>query len=95
MSGAVFQYKRVRVFEGKHGAGDYRIEFNGEAPTHGELLAMLAWVFRAEDRYAQGMGRRLFWLHLKEAIYGNGMPLRDVIENADGPYDWEAEGIFT
>ena len=90
----VYQYKRVRVVKGKHGAGDYRVEFNGQAPTHGEFLAMLAWIFRAEDRYAQGMGRRMFWSLIKEAVYQNGMPLEDAIENADGPYDWESEGVF-
>lgn len=91
----VYQYKRVRVEEGKHGAGDYRVEFAGHAPTHGELLAMVTWIFRAEDRYTRGMGRRMLWSLLKEGVYGNGMPLEDVIENADGPYDWEAEGVFT
>lgn len=80
----VYEYKRVRVLNGKHGAGDYRVEFAGHAPTHGELVAMLAWVFRAEDRYAQGMGRRMLWFLLKEGVYQDGMPLEDAVANADG-----------
>lgn len=90
----MFRYKRVRVSEGKHGTGDYRVEFNGSAPTHGEFLAMLAWVFRAEDRYSRGLGRRMLWMLLKEGIYENGRPLEQVVEDADGPYDWEKEGAF-
>lgn len=90
----VYRYRRVTVTEGKHGPGDYRVAFNGGAPTHGELLAMLAWIFRAEDRYARGLQRRMLWMLLKEGVYKDGMPLEDVLENADGPYDWEREGVF-
>lgn len=84
MSREVFKHKRVRVVTGKHGDGDYRVEFNGVAPTHGEFLAMISWVFRAEDRYTGGHGRRMLWWLLKEGVYGNGMSLEDVIRNAEG-----------
>lgn len=90
VGGLVYRYKRVSVFLGKHGPGDYRVEFGGNAPTHGELLAMLSWVFKAEDRYTRGLGRRMLWMLLKEGVYDNGMPLNEVLENADGGDDVEA-----
>jgi hypothetical protein len=80
----VFSHGRVTVYEGKHGPGDYRVEFNNAAPTHAELLAMMAWVFRAENRYTRGLGRRMLWMLLKEGVYKNGMPLEDVLAKAGG-----------
>ncbi len=45
------RYGRVSIFPGKHGAGDYRIEFNGIPPTHAETIVMLGAKYIAEDRY--------------------------------------------
>ncbi len=79
-----FHYKRVRVEPGKHGRGDYRVTIGDIAPTHGEILAILWWVFVAEDRY-KGLGRRMLWLLIKEAYEQDGMPLEEILHNADGP----------
>lgn len=54
---------RVRALNpGKHGAKDWRVEFNGAAPTHAELVFMLGFLFLAEDRYDGANHRGRFWL---------------------------------
>ncbi len=83
----VHSYKRVRVTPGKHGVGDYRVEFNGAAPTHGELLTMLWFVFKAEDRYARGYGRRMLWWLIKEVYAADAFTLEDLQGQADGRND--------
>lgn len=96
---AIFRYKRVRVFPGKHGAGDFRVEFNNANPTHGEFLAMCHWLFNAEDRYTNGQGRALL-RRLIDVVYYKDFTLEEAIAQADGAseaakiYDWEAERDF-
>jgi hypothetical protein len=56
-------FGRVRVLNpGKHGDRDWRVEFNGAAPTHAELMFMLGFLFLAEDRYDQPGQKARFWL---------------------------------
>lgn len=59
-SSEVFTYKRVRAHPGKHGNDDYRLTIAGVAPTHGELVALLAGVLKAERRYP-AMGPYMLW----------------------------------
>lgn len=82
------QYKRVKVFDGKHGPGDYRVEFNGAAPTHGEMVMMMWWIFRSEDRYlwqdnSRILGRRLLWWFAIRAFWEEDT-IEDLVEQADG-----------
>lgn len=79
----VFRYKRVTVHPGKHGKGDYRISFNGSAPTHSEFVAMLWWVWEAEDRYTKGLGRHMLRMHLDRAFYKD-VDLPTILRDIDG-----------
>ncbi len=45
------QFGRVKVTDGKHGFGDYRVEIGNIAPTLSELVFMIGWVLKAEERY--------------------------------------------
>lgn len=83
VSQPLFRYRRVTVWPGKHGKGDYRVEFNGNAPTHGEILTVLWWVLEAEDRYPK-FGRSMLWWLIKEVYAKNGLILEDILRNADG-----------
>lgn len=57
-------YRRVRATSpGKHGPLDWRVALGGEAPTHGEILALLGMIFIAEDRYPLH-GRAMLWDYL-------------------------------
>lgn len=65
----VFRYKRVIAYEGKHGDGDFRLEIQGIAPTHGELLALLGGILKAESRYAGrngDSGRYRLWTYIDD-----------------------------
>jgi hypothetical protein len=67
MSDPVFRYRRVSAYEGKHGVGDFRLEINGTAPTHGELLVLLAGILKAERRYEtvrSNQGAYLLWEYI-------------------------------
>jgi hypothetical protein len=68
MSDAVFRYKRVTAREGKHGPEDFEISISGISPTHGELLALLAGVLKAERRYngPNQLGPYLLWSFIAE-----------------------------
>lgn len=77
----VDSYGSVRVSPGKHGLGDYRVDLSGVAPTHGELLFMLHWIFEAEDRYPD-FGRRLLW-YLINDVYEKSRPIHEIAETAD------------
>lgn len=66
----VFQYKRVVAENGKHGAGDFRMSISGVAPTHGEMLALLAGILKAERRYEgprNNLGAYLLWTYIDTA----------------------------
>lgn len=81
----IWRYKRVRVYEGKHGDGDFRVEFGGGNPTHGEMLAMLHWILTAEDRYSASWqaGRAMFMRHA-ERVYYQDAPIENIISDVDG-----------
>ncbi len=79
--GPVDSYGRARVYPGKHGLGDYRVEISGVAPTHGELLFILHWIMEAEDRYPD-FGRRLLW-YLINDVYEQRRPIHEIAETSD------------
>ncbi len=61
--GEVFRYKRVLAQDGKHAGEDFKVTIGGIAPTHGELLALLAGILKAERRYCRPgeLGPYLLW----------------------------------
>lgn len=48
---------------GKHGARDWRVTFDGKAPTHSEIVFMVGFLLMAEDRYPK-FGRYQLWYFL-------------------------------
>ena len=86
----IFRYKRVAVEPGKHGENDRRVTFNGTAPTAGEVVAMVAGLLEAEDRYSgkHHHGRDLFYSYLRSA-YHSALELGELCRLAD---DKEANG---
>ena len=77
------RYERAAATSpGKHGPGDWRVTFNGAAPTHGEIVFLVGMVLIAEDRYrAQGgMGRTMLWYFL-DRLWSRKAPA-DVIDLA-------------
>jgi hypothetical protein len=70
----VFRYGRVVAHTGKHGDGDFRLSIQGIAPTHGELLALLCGILKAESRYDGrngDSGRYRLWTYIddREPLY--------------------------
>ena len=57
------------VNPGKHGPLDWRVTFNGEAPTHSEAVFMVGFLLLAEDRYngRNDIGRGIL-LHFLERV---------------------------
>jgi hypothetical protein len=51
---------------GKHGAADWRVAFNGHAPTHAEVVFVVGMLLLAEDRYRERgqLGRMMLWYFL-------------------------------
>lgn len=49
------------IHPGKHGHGDWRVEFNGVAPTHAEVAFMLGMILLSEDRYPGSSGPSRYW----------------------------------
>lgn len=81
----LFSYGAVSVYEGKHGAGDYRVEYRGRPVSHAEMLAMLSWLFRAEDRYCWPgqLNRRMLKMHILR-VYEEDAPLEEILCDVDG-----------
>lgn len=62
------EYGRCRAINpGKHGHLDWRVEFDGQAPTAAELVFMCAYFMLAEDRYVTGDRRERLWWFLSRA----------------------------
>ncbi len=63
-------YGRVKIEAGKHGLGDYRVSISGIAPTLAELIYMVGWMLKAEDRYNRPgqLGGALLEVHLLSAM---------------------------
>ena len=55
---------------GKHGFGDWRVEINGTAPEHSELVFALGMMLIAEDRYSApgNHGRYLLWYYIDRLL---------------------------
>ena len=64
----VVRYGRATATNpGKHGPRDWRVDFNGESPTHAELVWMASYFMLAEDRYTAGDKRERLWWFLERA----------------------------
>ncbi len=59
-------YGNVKIEDGKHGKGDFRVTFKGVPFTLAELVFMVGWTLKAEDRYSghRHLGRILLMVHL-------------------------------
>jgi hypothetical protein len=60
--------RAAAINPGKHGPGDWKVTFNGTAPTHSELVFMLGMALIAEDRYPTRSGtmsgRYMLWVYI-------------------------------
>jgi hypothetical protein len=69
----VVRYRRASaVTPGKHGPLDWRVTFNGTAPTHDEIVFVVGMLLLAEDRYDGrsrfGRGRYMPWYFLDRLL---------------------------
>lgn len=65
-------YQRVQATNpGKHGAKDWRVDFNGSPPRIDELVFMLGMFLLAEDRYDQPhhKGRYRLWYYVRQLVH--------------------------
>lgn len=62
-------FKRASAHNpGKHGPGDWRVEFNGVAPKHSEIIFILGMLLIAEDRYEK-YGRNMLRQFIDMAMW--------------------------
>lgn len=63
--------RAVATSPGKHGPLDWRVEYNGSAPRHAEVVFMVGMLLLAEERYnAPGQdGRLRLWYFLDRLLF--------------------------